>query len=364
MRNEILARHGWKFQSKDLQEYFGRQSWYKPGNDNNAIKLHVIEQLNIQLIKSEESVPDTFRSYGADASAYVGGLADDGRGAEESTVTVANEDQFIDALASDRVVELGVDVHLNLSRILEQEAKFRHVKGRRWTEYGMAKEGVGSQPEIISENCFDGHQLILKNFKNLTIRGKKNSSIEVEPRYSYCLSLLDCEGCTIENLTIGHTEGGYCDGGVIEVKGGKDNSIWECDLYGCGTYGFTISGTKNCSVYNSKIHDCTYGIMQVNSSLNVKFFKSDFFNNREFSLCDIYGCSNTEFSECRFFANHEESPLFMTDSPIRFYNCEIYHPLNKLGDKENFVVPQNDLKLVGNPLDPSIKSRGIGPDTH
>ena len=27
MRNEILARHGWKFQSKDLQDYFGSQPW-------------------------------------------------------------------------------------------------------------------------------------------------------------------------------------------------------------------------------------------------------------------------------------------------------------------------------------------------
>lgn len=55
MRNEILARHGYRFQSKDLQEWFGNQFWYKPGNNNNAIKLNVIEQINIELIKSEEA---------------------------------------------------------------------------------------------------------------------------------------------------------------------------------------------------------------------------------------------------------------------------------------------------------------------
>ena len=54
LRNKIFAYHGYRFQSKDLQDYFGKISWYKPGNDNNAIKLNIIEQTNLQLIKSEE----------------------------------------------------------------------------------------------------------------------------------------------------------------------------------------------------------------------------------------------------------------------------------------------------------------------
>lgn len=55
LRNKILAYHGYSFKSKDLQEYFGKIAWYKPGNDNNAIKLDVIEMTNLQLIKSEEA---------------------------------------------------------------------------------------------------------------------------------------------------------------------------------------------------------------------------------------------------------------------------------------------------------------------
>jgi hypothetical protein len=55
MRNRILANHGYRFQSKDLQEHFGKYAWYKPVKDNSTIKLDVIEQLNIELIKSEEA---------------------------------------------------------------------------------------------------------------------------------------------------------------------------------------------------------------------------------------------------------------------------------------------------------------------
>lgn len=56
MRNEILARHGYTFKSKDLNDYFRAKSWYKPGTDNSKVHLSVIEQTNIELIKSEEAV--------------------------------------------------------------------------------------------------------------------------------------------------------------------------------------------------------------------------------------------------------------------------------------------------------------------
>lgn len=56
MRNEIMARHGYNFQSKDLKDYFSQKSWYKPAKDNNSIKLNIIEETNIQLMKYLESV--------------------------------------------------------------------------------------------------------------------------------------------------------------------------------------------------------------------------------------------------------------------------------------------------------------------
>jgi hypothetical protein len=56
MRNAILARHGYTFKSKDLRDYFSKKPWYKPGTDNAAIKLNIIEQTNVELIKSEETI--------------------------------------------------------------------------------------------------------------------------------------------------------------------------------------------------------------------------------------------------------------------------------------------------------------------
>lgn len=54
MRNSILAHHGYVFQSPDLQEYFGKEPWYKPADNNDNIQLSLLERLNIDIIKTRE----------------------------------------------------------------------------------------------------------------------------------------------------------------------------------------------------------------------------------------------------------------------------------------------------------------------
>ena len=54
IRNEIYARHGYKFKLQKLRDYFNRQSWYNPRFDNVESKLSVIEQKNVMFIKSFE----------------------------------------------------------------------------------------------------------------------------------------------------------------------------------------------------------------------------------------------------------------------------------------------------------------------
>ena len=53
-RNEILARHGYKFKTAKYKKYFGNQKWYKPGGYSSG-KLNNIEWYNIKLIKKYEA---------------------------------------------------------------------------------------------------------------------------------------------------------------------------------------------------------------------------------------------------------------------------------------------------------------------
>ena len=291
---------------------------------------------------------------------FPGGLDDDGRGPDEvDFFSVTNENEFLAALGNNRTVVLAAGVHLNLSRVLEQEELFVKQPGRRWT--GDASAIVSEEPLVVSESETDGRQLALVNMKNLTIKGEKNASIEVDPRYSYCIYFINCENCTVENLTIGHSEGGYCSGGVIGVKGGRQILVMDCDLYGCGTYGLDLMETSDFSLLNSNIHDCTYGIMQLRSCVAVKFDTCDFFSNREYSLVEGWGNEGVVFDDCRFFANLGDAPLFSLDNTFYLIGCQIYHPTQNLGSINQAEQVGKKTVFIDNPYDPNIKGRGLGP---
>jgi hypothetical protein len=55
MRNEIFAFHGYKFESKDLNDYFSKLDWYKPTDDDVNENLNSFEKANIKLIKELET---------------------------------------------------------------------------------------------------------------------------------------------------------------------------------------------------------------------------------------------------------------------------------------------------------------------
>lgn len=54
MRNEILARHGYRFSDPDLAAYFGAQPWYRPTSDDVGDKLTAVERRNIERIRRAE----------------------------------------------------------------------------------------------------------------------------------------------------------------------------------------------------------------------------------------------------------------------------------------------------------------------
>ncbi|MBC7797249.1 MAG: YARHG domain-containing protein [Pyrinomonadaceae bacterium] len=55
LRNEIYARRGRIFQTKDLKDYFAEQSWYKPNPDYNDSQLSKVETDNLKLIAEAET---------------------------------------------------------------------------------------------------------------------------------------------------------------------------------------------------------------------------------------------------------------------------------------------------------------------
>jgi len=60
MRNEIYARHGYKFASADLTAHFSKMSWYHPVDDNSKVHLSDVENLNVSILKNIEALSDGY----------------------------------------------------------------------------------------------------------------------------------------------------------------------------------------------------------------------------------------------------------------------------------------------------------------
>lgn len=273
--------------------------------------------------------------------------------------TVHNVEEFIRALGSDREIIIEKGVEINLSRVLDN-FDFFSSPGFKMHKYLVATKFVGEEhgPIVMSEFCSDGSQLSLINIHNLYIHGRRGAKIVVEPRRAYVFNLVGCDNVCLSNLIMGHTEGGYCEGGVVGVELSSNISITDCDLYGCGTYGLTCNKSEAVYMRGSNIHDCTYGIMELRHSHEITFEECDFFRNREYDLVDVFGCDEVLFTDCRFYLNNRTSMVFASSTPINVENCVIYHPADHIGDPE-MVRQLNCWQLEGDEYGPP--TRGCGP---
>ena len=381
MRNEILARKGYRFQSDDLRHYFESQSWYHPVADNSSVSLNIIETTNVQLIRSAEALSDDDRGYIPKPEDFPGGLAEDGRDPNEGDmdqsyademgrvvqydgqeyIRVTNAKEFVRAIGSGNSILVAKNTTINLTPLLDNRAWWEN----NFNNFKWQPDVIRDAPtreEISSEEVFDGRQLTISKYKQMLIRGEGNSKIVVEPRYAFVLNFVNCEQIEIRNLTIGHTEGGNCAGGVVGVNGGWRISVEYCDLYGCGTYGVQLENTRDFSLYHSKIRDCTYGIMTLRNVEFAKFETCDFFHNIEnaFTLVESRG-SNVTFYDCRFFANHGDAKMFDFDREFSLVKCQVYHPTENLGSIN--LATQENTMFSENPFDTDILDRpNVGPD--
>lgn len=268
-------------------------------------------------------------------------------------IRVHNEMEFLQSLGSNRKIVLEDGLKLNLSRAVENKSVCDKAGIVMVEEYADLSERAG----LFSEEVFDGRQLVLKGFSSLTIVGGAGCSIVVEPRYSFILRFVDCHDLTLDNLTLGHTDEGYCEGGVVGLEECSDVYINRCDMYGCGTYGIEALKCENVSVTASIIRDCSYGILQVRGCNGFSCENCDFYRNREFSLVSFNsGCSNISFFACRFSQN--TGTLFDLDTNIRMSDCEIHHDLSTVGSMME-VVDTNT--TWDNKSNYGLPSRQIGP---
>ena len=251
-------------------------------------------------------------------------------------IVVHNGVEFIKALGSNRTVVIAVGSHINLTdeifaEGLEDKLKIKNI------ELNVDPAKVGKNGLLQYNYESDGVELHIAYMKNLTIEGEglARPIIQVRPRYTYILSFDHCENITVRNLEMGHTDEGYCTGGVLSFTDCKGVEVDNCDMYGCGTEGITATDCENLQCEGSIIRDCSYSIMTLtNVKGKINFSECNFLRNREFSLVNAdANCSKLNFIKCLFKDN--QGPLFSVRGYGVLDHCTIIHNFS-LGTIDEF----------------------------
>ncbi len=139
-----------------------------------------------------------------------------------------------------------------------------------------AAENYGKTPEGVSYTWEQQGQpgeygLVIMDVENLVLRGEDPAETRIltGPRYVNVLRFIDCEAPGLEALTVGHTEGAYCFGGVLRFDRCDRATIGNCGLFGCGTIGVWARDCEELRVINSRIYECSSSAVSVNGCRDV-----------------------------------------------------------------------------------------------
>ena len=99
--------------------------------------------------------------------------------------------------------------------------------------------------------------LILEDLQDVIITGKNGSEIVTASGASPVIELISCRNIQLTGLSIGHVlpEENSCFAEVLDVSNCLNVNLLQCDLYGCGFYGF-IADKSAMTMRRCVIRDC------------------------------------------------------------------------------------------------------------
>jgi len=241
-------------------------------------------------------------------------------------VKVNNVREFLEAIAPNTTIELKKGIY-NISHAIDVKNKY-----------------------IKWENPYDGYQPIIGPVENLTIKAENGTEILIEPQYAFVMSFENSRNILIQNVILGHTEGGHCIGGVLNFVKSDDIKIENSILFGSGTEGLVLEEVNNFEFRNSTIRDCTYDLMTITNSKNVLFENGTLKDTGEFDLINISNSSDVTFSRCTIQNNWTDSEytpyLFSIDSNCS--NISLENSIIRDNRTGKFLNNQNKLRLLNN----------------
>jgi polygalacturonase len=213
-------------------------------------------------------------------------------------------------------------------------------------KYLTSEVGQNSNPAVSWEETFDGRQLVVTGVSGLTLKAAqgaaRGATLLAEPRYSYTLVFRRCRDLRLEGLTLGHTEAGECEGGVLRFEGCTNVQVQDCDMFGSGVVGLDLEECTGVTVRGSTIRDCTAGALWAADVQNLRFENVRIAGNEGWPLVSIEGSTGIVFDSCTIEDNTGDS-LFRVS-----------------GDSKGVSLPRTTIR--GNSTDALLSEDSVQPD--
>ncbi len=182
--------------------------------------------------------------------------------------------------------------------------------------YLTSETNQASNPAVSWEKTFDGLQLVVTGVKGLTLKAApgapRGATLLAQPRYSYTIVFRRCRDLVLEGLTLGHTEAGECEGGVLRLEECTNVQVVDCDLFGSGVVGMDLEKCTGVSVRGSTIRDCTAGALWALGSKDVRFQDVRISGNEGWPLLSIEESRNVVFDSCTIEGNTGDAIVWVS----------------------------------------------------
>ena len=139
--------------------------------------------------------------------------------------------------------------------------------------------------------------IVLRNKKEITIICAEETEILCTDSQQDVFRIELCDDIMIENGSFGHRipEDESCSEAVFTLRGSRNISFTDCDIFGCGAIGIQAEGCRDIFLMNCTIRENTWTAFYLFTCDNILAMNCLFKDN--FTLIESEYCSNLDLGE-------------------------------------------------------------------
>lgn len=231
---------------------------------------------------------------------------------EKRRVTVRSLEEFLNAVGDDTEITLAPGVY----------------------DFGALEPEKIQNPLVLIDyevfntetgNWYGGDrwQAVIRQVRDLTIRA---SGVTFSTPWAYAdvLRFQDCRRVTLTGATAVHdVEPGHCTGNCLELIGCESFRAENCVLDGSGAYGLCAMDSRDVTLRDSEIANCTYGALELEGSEGISLLDCRVRNCLNcFGLVSAAECDGVLIQDCALEGNTANSLASSGGSTgVCFQNC-------------------------------------------